>query len=166
MGSVPALIKRVIEEHRWQERFVRVTGTETRFNRFTEFIAAEPPEGLGAELPAIKRLCANDPTALDLIDQATKRPNGVHTGAIDIVNSTPDGNSADQAIRRLRKDRPDLHAKVLAKELSPHAAMVEAGFRRKTVSVPVDDPDKVSALPHRLWYTFSTDGASHPATSG
>jgi hypothetical protein len=29
-------------------------------------------------------------------------------------------------LRKLRKDRPDLHAQVLAKQLSPHAAMVKA----------------------------------------
>ncbi len=60
---------------------------------------------------------------------------------VDNVNNRverPDGNSASSALRRLRKDRPDLHARVLADELSPHAAMVEAGFRRKTVCVPLD----------------------------
>ena len=31
----------------------------------------------------------------------------------------PDGNSSSAALRRLRKDRPDLHAKVLGGELSP-----------------------------------------------
>jgi transcriptional regulator with XRE-family HTH domain len=35
------------------------------------------------------------------------------------------------ALRRLRKDRPDFIARVLAGELSPHAAMVEAGLRKK-----------------------------------
>ncbi len=43
----------------------------------------------------------------------------------------PSGHSCERALRRLRKDRPDLHARVLSDELSPHAAMVEAGFRRR-----------------------------------
>ena len=38
---------------------------------------------------------------------------------------------ADSCLRRLRKDRPDIHARVLAGELSPHAGMIEAGFRKK-----------------------------------
>ncbi len=95
----------------------------------------------------------DDPSAIDVIDQAVKRPDGgnigIHytVGTVDIVNGArPAGNTADSAIRRLRKDRPDLHAQVLAKAISPHAAMVEAGFRRKTATVPVDDPDKVSAF--------------------
>jgi hypothetical protein len=40
------------------------------------------------------------------------------------------GNARQQALRRLRKDQPDLQAKVLAGELSPHAATIEAGLRQ------------------------------------
>lgn len=40
---------------------------------------------------------------------------------------------AAYAHARLRKDRPDIHARVLAGEISPHAAMVEAGFRKRVV---------------------------------
>ena len=43
----------------------------------------------------------------------------------------PSGNSRAAFLRRLRKDRPDIHARVLAGELSPHAGMIEAGFRKK-----------------------------------
>jgi hypothetical protein len=51
----------------------------------------------------------------------------------DVHISRPAGNSAAAAIRRLRKDRSDIHARVLAGELSPHAGMIEAGFRKKLV---------------------------------
>ena len=47
------------------------------------------------------------------------------------VHIRPSGNSRAAFLRRLRKDRPDLHARVLAGELSPHAGMIEAGFRKK-----------------------------------
>jgi hypothetical protein len=49
------------------------------------------------------------------------------------VHISPSGNSRAAFLRRLRKDRPDIHARVLAGELSPHAGMVEAGFRKKPV---------------------------------
>jgi hypothetical protein len=50
----------------------------------------------------------------------------------DVINtSRPTGTSRAAALRRLRKDRPDIHARVLAGELSPHAGMIEAGFRKK-----------------------------------
>ena len=37
---------------------------------------------------------------------------------------------AQKDIRRLRKDAPEIHARVIAGELSPNAGMVEAGFRK------------------------------------
>jgi hypothetical protein len=49
------------------------------------------------------------------------------------VHIRPSGNSRAAFLRRLRKGRPDIHARVLAGELSPHAGMTEAGFRKKPV---------------------------------
>jgi hypothetical protein len=56
----------------------------------------------------------------------------------------PSGTSREAGLRRLRKDRPDLHAEVLAGRLSAHGAMVRAGFRRKTVTVPLDKPENTA----------------------
>jgi hypothetical protein len=45
------------------------------------------------------------------------------------------GNAAAYALRRLKKAKhDDLHAQCLAGELTPHAAMVQAGFRQKSPS--------------------------------
>ncbi len=82
-----------------------------------------------------------------LIDQVDQRREGAPVGnhnasksTVDNVNSCieprPTGTSTDYALRRLRKDRPDLHQRVLNKELSPNAAMIEAGFRVKTFTLP------------------------------
>jgi hypothetical protein len=68
----------------------------------------------------LRRLCKDDMEALDLIDQAVQRPNGgdrKSEGAptrVDNINSdpVPNGTSEQAAIRRLRKDRPDLLEKV------------------------------------------------------
>jgi hypothetical protein len=50
-----------------------------------------------------------------------------------VVNTSgrPVGNSRAYALRRLRDQRPDIHARVLAGEISPHAGTVEAGFRKR-----------------------------------
>lgn len=56
------------------------------------------------------------------------------------------GNSRAYALARLRKDRPDLHAQVLLGELSPHAAMIEAGFRVKSISIPLEPQAAAAAL--------------------
>jgi hypothetical protein len=46
------------------------------------------------------------------------------------VHIRPSGNSRAAFLRRLREGRPDIHARVLAGELSPHAGMIGAGFRK------------------------------------
>jgi hypothetical protein len=64
----------------------------------------------------------DDPRALDAIDRAMKRHDGRPT-TVDNINGSlmPTGTSRDAALRRLRKDRPDLHAMVLA---------VDAGLKK------------------------------------
>ena len=85
---------------------------------------------------AVHSIIRDDTEALDLLDQAMKGRQGERTDLVDIINEVrPNGTSRDQALRRLRKDRPDLHAKVLAGELSAHRAMVEAGFRHRPTAL-------------------------------
>src|SRR5262249_27371209 len=60
--------------------------------------------------------------ATDLVELANQETS--HTNNIGVASS----ERAKEAERRLRKDRKDLHDRVLAGELSWHAAMVEAGF--------------------------------------
>jgi hypothetical protein len=45
---------------------------------------------------------------------------------------------ATRALRRLKRDRPDLAEQVIAGKLSAHAAAIKAGFRGATWSAPVD----------------------------
>jgi len=97
----------------------------------------------------LKRMCGDNPEALSKLDEAVTgkpgNPTGTnqYSGIVDNVhNSTsresPTGNAADAAIRRLRKDAPALHSRVEAGELSPHAAMIEAGFRKRTIAIKAD----------------------------
>ena len=87
---------------------------------------ATPFEGLGATLDQFRAVCRHDPEALDLIDRATQSSPGRPMEKLDNVHSFPSGNASAAALRRLRKDRPDLHKRALAGELSPHAAAGEA----------------------------------------
>ena len=60
------------------------------------------------------------------------------------------GNSAGYAARRLSKNRPDLFERVLSGELSCHAAMIEAGFRTRTITVPID-PEQAAPILRRAF---------------
>jgi hypothetical protein len=68
------------------------------------------------------------------------------------------GNAA-YTIARLRRDRPDLAARVLSGELSPNAAAIQAGFRRKTWTAPVEIEELAAAIERRYpgWKLIKED---------
>lgn len=151
LSNVPVLLKRLLAEEGWRE-FETVRGEVVRHERFEEFVAAPPLKGLGAEISLIKRIVADDREAVDLLDRVLQRQVGRPREIVDNVHNSkgrPSGNSQARALRRLRKDAPELHAEVIAGRLSAHAAMVKAGFRTRTISVPVEHPDRVAAALRR-----------------
>jgi hypothetical protein len=48
------------------------------------------------------------------------------------------GNAVGYAVRRLGRERPDLLDRVKTGAITPNAAMIEAGFRHRTISVPIE----------------------------
>lgn len=157
---VPALLLRVINEDMWRERVVTKTGQVAQFDTFLEFVITEPLEGLGADLPTLKRLCADNPAALDAITNVTVAKEGAPEGnknaskttdnnvnsCFDGERTSPVGNSSAYALRKLRADAPKVHTRVIAGELTPHAGMVEAGFRKKNMQIPSDPAGAARAL--------------------
>jgi hypothetical protein len=100
-----------------------------------KFIESEPEAGLGFKYQRLLDLCQHDTDVLDAIDKATQNPTGRPKSVNNINALRPQGTSKAQALRRLRKDAPAIHAKVLKGELSANAGMIEAGFRKKTATI-------------------------------
>lgn len=100
----------------------------------------------------LRHLCRDDAEALDLLDQVTHGRQGQRTDLGNNVPevSRPEGNTRSKALRRLRDHAPELHAEVLAGNLTAHAAMLKAGFRRPTMTVPADPAGAVRALRRRF----------------
>ncbi len=82
-----------------------------------ETVFTKPLEGLGADIALLKRICAEHIDVVDSIDQEVKEKQGgdhgnQHTGGkvynINLADDTAKGTSRSYALRRLRKDRPDL----------------------------------------------------------
>lgn len=155
LHGVPALLKRILKEEMWREFVVAETGQIQRYNRFVDFIATPPLEGLGTDLKTVTKLCEDDPEALDLLNRvAIEKPGGNRQSAevksihSNIMNAftPPQGTTRAYSLRRLAADAPMLHTRVLAGELSPHAAMVEAGLRDRTISIPVDAEKAARAI--------------------
>lgn len=154
---VPRLLRRVLETDAWRQRIDRATHRTVGFASFAEFVETRPTEGLGTSLALVRRIVASDMAALDLFDRAVQMPVGVHASRPDSDNITITdtaggrGTSREYALRRLRAGAPEQHARVLAGELSPHAAMVAAGFRPPTFTVRGDTAqDVVRTLRRRL----------------
>ncbi len=62
-------------------------------------------------------------------------------------------DDADYILRRLKRDEekyPGLAQRVLKGELSAHAAAVQAGFRPRTITVPLDPEKMARAIRRRL----------------
>ena len=156
IDDIPGLVKRIIGGEMWKELLVKETGEVVNFKSFIDFVTTQPPEGLGTTLDTIKRLGSHDNEMLAAVDGATKRkpgdwipnPNGIGGKShktiddVSIVNNNnidrPVGNTRQAGLRRLAKDRPDLHTRILSHQISVNAAMVEAGFRPKTLTIPID----------------------------
>jgi len=149
--TTPRQLRKVLERGSWRD-FRDPMGKVHHWDRFEDFLVAKPLKGMGTSVEIVHDLLRRDEAASDLLDQALQRPHGGDHTSEDrpskSANSNlaqPNGTTRNQALRRLRKDAPELHAQVLAGELSPHAAMVEAGFRPKTLTVRLDDMGRLRA---------------------
>ena len=156
LSAVPGHIRKIIEEDMWQDRIVQATGERAQYDRFTEFIADSPPEGLGTDIGMLKRMCAEDEEALRLLRAALKSQ-GRRTdlasdtdlagsadpaGSADLVDNINEvgrssGTSKSYTLDRLAREDPKLYEKVTCGELSANQAAIKAGFRDKKASIPV-----------------------------
>jgi len=146
VGTVPGLLKRVLEEGSWR-KFVTQRGEEVEHARFADFVESAPLRGIGASIDLVRRIVANDVVVVDLLDEALRNPEGGSAAQRSTVANSnsgrKDGTTRAYALRRLRKDKPDLHAEVLAGRISAHAAMVQAGFRPKTITIRLTSVESV-----------------------
>lgn len=139
LDNVPKLLTRIIREGLWKSFYCIPMLTDVAHDSFEHYVTDNLPTGLGTTIQMLKNICRDDTEALNEIDKAVQRKAGdwdTHPNPdviVDNINDTkrPTGTSKASALRRLRKDRADLHEKVIAGEISAHAAMVDAGFRKK-----------------------------------
>ncbi|MGW7341259.1 hypothetical protein [Streptomyces sp. NPDC054808] len=134
----------MLEEEAWRE-FTTPRGELIRHEKFLDFLLAPPTAGLGADIALVRRIVANDPVASGLLEHALKdaqNPDQNTSVAADDSHEEQQLSKTQQAaLKRLQRDAPEIYKKVAAGELSANAAMVEAGFRTKTFSVPATRPE-------------------------
>jgi hypothetical protein len=120
-----------------------------RYTVFSAFVTAEWPRGLDTNVRTLRRLIADDPTALNLLERAVQNPVGTNQhsqGGMIHSTLTPAGtrDRADQQRRRLREQHPEVYSDVLAGQLTVNRAAVSAGIRPKRISVNVTSPHSVA----------------------
>lgn len=163
----PHWLKKAIIDKAWQD-WVDAGGRHTwKESQFKQFIETQPPNGLGAHVETLFKIIAKDTEEWVLLHEAIRGEAGgannpepkqdSQTGMftectvnhdnvmVDGVStqSSNEGNSVSYAVRRLGKNRPDLLDRVKSGELTCNAAMVEAGFRAETITIP-NDPEKAA----------------------
>jgi hypothetical protein len=72
---------------------------------------------------------------------------------MDIIHSFNGGADTNYTLARLERDRPDLHAQVMGGALSANSAAVVAGFRTRTMSIPLDPDRAARAILRRIFGT-------------
>ncbi len=171
VNIVPKVFEDVAADEAWRE-FVLGDNPDHVFRfgpaDFRRFIEAPRREG-GCETPihTLQKMLQGTPQWETFLELTRGEPGGVNnpTGTnqytpneVNCDNITvdqpmdapppkppPTGTSVSYALRRLSKERRDLYELVRDGKLSAHAAMVQAGFRDKQITLPVD-PSKAGRL--------------------
>ena len=147
LSNFPGLIKRVIEERVWECRSHH--GRVIELPNLRALITTKPIEGWGQDPKKIEAVIKDDAEALAMFREAMKPEAGRNQYSSDdnvIAATTPKGNSLSYTLDRLKREAPELFQRVVAKELSANAAAIEAGFRVKTITVPLDPSRAAAAL--------------------
>lgn len=153
---VPAMLRAVIEDDLWAQRMDR---NGEPFKSFEAFVHHRLWWGLESSIDDLLNYCRAEPDVQVLIRgavaaAATRAEAGAMGGrgnkAVGNVNSFEEANSATYALRRLKRDNPELAEQVVAGALSAHAAAVQAGFRKPTWTAPADPERLAEAVERRF----------------
>jgi hypothetical protein len=152
LSNIPLLVKRIIKDEMWGEFYVdRTKQTVTHApSAFVSFVTAQPMEGLGTSIEMLKRICAEDKEALDLIDQATQEKHGGDRKSKRIKGENPPletrktRDRSTKHLRRIRKDFPEIHKGIVNGKTSVSVASVQAGIQARRVSINLQSPDSAA----------------------
>jgi hypothetical protein len=157
MSALPGLVRRLIDEDAWREFAAPGSGKLVCHETFTSFVRTRPPEGLGGRSSQLLALCGTDE---DLVVRVRalllgEVPEAANHGEIGRGRSGPEGKRlsdnlfrpgrgtrSDYLVSRLKRDNPDLAARVVAGELTPSAAARQMGWRKPTINVST--PERVA----------------------
>src|SRR5690606_19252043 len=141
LGTVPGLLKRVLQEEAWRE-FETSRGGVVRHERFADFVTTPPLKGLGASMERIDRIVGtSDPDLLRMLREAKKVGQGHRSDlSLPCDSQGSDDSGTHYFADRLARDAPDEYEAVKRGEKTIHAAAVAAGIRKRRIAIRLDDP--------------------------
>ncbi|WP_141926209.1 hypothetical protein [Haloactinospora alba] len=157
-------LRRLLHEDAWKS-YTHPNGTHHEFTRFADFL--EHPHGLYANIERVQNLVRDDPQLASDLESALSEKKGGEQNSEDADNygvmfensieesseSGKQGNRRAYRLRRLERDAPNYHARVLAGEISVNRAMIESGLQVPTPSIPKGTPVDDVAITLRRRYS-------------
>jgi hypothetical protein len=126
--DLPRILCVLLDTRAWEER--EVAGRIIRHKRFIDFITIPPIEGCGWPPGKVEALIKDDAETLARWREATTGKQGAH-GSNRTVKPVR-GTTLAYTLNRLKRERPDLFERVVAREMSANAAAIEAGWRKQS----------------------------------
>jgi len=153
MSVLPTAIKRLIQDRAWEGRIKKVGLESVEVKDFEDLVTTKLPYGLETTISDLIHYCRKEPEVQTMIKaeigEAGKQ-GGTGANQYSKERNTQlatEGQTANRNLKRLKRDRPDLAEEVIAGRISANAAAIQAGFRKKTKSIPINTPQEaVSAL--------------------
>lgn len=145
MSAMPGLVRRLLDEDAWRDFTAPNPVGHVHHERFSDFVAAEPPRGLGGRSSQLLALCGSDrdlsrriqsllqeeiKPAAPAIHAGPGRGNKTERTTLGLRSET-----AERHIRRLKRDDPELADRVVNGELSPYAAARQKGWKPPRIQV-------------------------------
>lgn len=124
--EVPKYIERIIREELWRELHDE---EGVFFPSFQAFAESDYP-GLYAKMDDLRAWCRQSPEALEALDRVLEPVGDVGRPEKGSDTTKTEGRGRDYLLARLKRDAPALAEAVIRREMSAHAAALEAGIRK------------------------------------
>ena len=147
---LPKFIERIIDEQLWRECKTKEGEPFQSFHHFCEY---KLWWGLECPIDRMVDYCkySDSCTKLLLAEVPALGEHGDGPGRgnkrVDNVKSfIQGGNDSSYALKRLKRDHPELAQAVINGELSANAAAIQAGFRKPSLTINPDPESAASAI--------------------
>ncbi len=150
------MVLSIVKSGDWQE--YTFAGEHVRPRDFMDFVKSDPPRGFGIEYPVLMKLIEGSEAYYAVEELIRGKPGGANNpygrdgkpeeikcdiitldySPVAVIAKPPTGTSSSYAISRLKHQAPELLDEVKAGKITPHAAMVQAGFRERQITIPAD----------------------------